>query len=109
MELSDTFVATNKFGNFRSFYPYYLGEHRRPATRRLHIAGSFCVIGLITAALVSRTWWLFALVPVAGYGFAWTGHFFFEKNRPATFNHPWYSLAGDWVMFFQVLTGRLPL
>lgn len=96
-----------RFDSFRDFYPFYLGEHSRRATRRLHVAGSFCVIGLVAAAPVTRLWWLLALTPVAGYGFAWVAHFFVEKNRPATFTHPFYSLAGDWVMFVQALSGRL--
>jgi len=95
------------FRNFRNFYPYYLGEHSRRATRRLHVFGSLCVIGLIIAAVVTHIWWLLALTLVAGYGFAWVAHFFFEKNRPATFSHPFYSFAGDWVMFFQALSGRI--
>lgn len=95
------------FDSFRDFYPYYLGEHSRRATRRLHVLGSLCVVGLAVAAPVTRLWWLFALTPVAGYGFAWAAHFFVEKNRPATFTHPFYSLAGDWVMLVQALSGRL--
>lgn len=100
-------VSPREFPDFSSFYPYYLGEHSRGITRRLHVVGSLCVIGLVIAAIVTRIWWLFAFTLVAGYGFAWIGHFFFEKNRPATFKHPFYSLAGDWVMFVQVLTGRI--
>jgi len=100
-------MSRNGFSSFRDFYPYYLSEHARPACRRLHVAGSAVVLGLVAAAIATRIWWLFAAVPVAGYGFAWIGHFFFEHNRPATFRHPLYSLAGDWVMFAQVLTGRL--
>ena len=101
------FVSPREFPDFRSFYPYYLGEHSCRITRRLHVIGSFCVIGLIIAAIATRIWWLLALTLVAGYGFAWVGHFFFEKNRPATFKHPFYSLIGDWVMFVQALTGRI--
>lgn len=95
------------FNDFRAFYPYYLSEHSRRATRRLHVFGSFCVLGLIATAFVTRIWWLLALTLVAGYGFAWVGHLFFEKNRPATFTHPFYSLMGDWVMFAQALAGRI--
>ncbi len=100
-------TVRKRFDSFRDFYPFYLGEHGRRATRRLHVFGSFCVVGLVVAAPVTRLWWLFALTPVAGYGFAWIAHFFVEKNRPATFTHPFYSLAGDWVMFVQALSGRL--
>ena len=57
--------------------------------------------------LYSQYWLGLVLLPLIGYGFAWVGHFFFEKNRPATFKNPWYSLAGDWVMLWQVLTGKI--
>jgi len=96
-----------RFASFREFYPFYLSEHRNAACRRLHFAGSAIVLVLIVLAFVMRAWWLLALVPVAGYGFAWVGHFGFEKNRPATFSHPAWSLAGDWVMFWQLLTGKI--
>ncbi|HET7400259.1 MAG TPA: DUF962 domain-containing protein [Usitatibacter sp.] len=96
-----------RFASFREFYPFYLSEHRNAACRRLHFAGSAIVLVLLVLAFATRTWWLLALVPVAGYGFAWVGHFGFEKNRPATFSHPAWSLAGDWVMFWQLLTGKI--
>jgi hypothetical protein len=96
------------FATFREFYPYYLGEHRNATCRKLHFAGSGLVLALIVAAFVTRIWWLLLLIPVVGYGFAWVGHFAFEKNRPATFKHPLYSLMGDWVMFWQLLTGKIP-
>jgi len=96
-----------RFASFREFYPFYLSEHRNAACRRLHFAGSAIVLALLVLAFVMRAWWLLALVPVAGYGFAWVGHFGFEKNRPATFSHPAWSLAGDWVMFWQLLTGKI--
>ena len=96
------------YASFREFYPYYLSEHRNRTCRQLHFAGSTLVLALIGAAAFTRNAWLLALVPVAGYGFAWVGHFVFEKNRPATFKHPWYSLMGDWVMYWQLLTGKIP-
>ena len=93
---------------FREFYPFYLSEHRNRTCRMLHFAGSSLVLGLVLAAIVTRdAWWLVA-VPFAGYGFAWVGHFAFEKNRPATFKYPAYSFAGDWVMYWQLLTGKIP-
>ena len=97
------------FSSFREFYPFYLGEHRNRVCRRLHFAGSACVLAIVAVAIITgRPAWLW-LAPVAGYGFAWVGHFVFEKNRPATFRHPLYSLVGDWVMFFDVLRGRVRL
>ncbi len=95
------------FQSFRDFYPYYLAEHSNRVCRRLHVAGSVCVLGLIAAALATRIWWLLAVTVPTGYGFAWIGHFFFERNRPATFRNPLYSLAGDWVMFGQIVIGRI--
>ncbi|MGH8127917.1 MAG: Mpo1-like protein [Gammaproteobacteria bacterium] len=105
--MSDSSKGPVQFASFKAFYPFYLGEHSRRATRRLHLIGSSCVIGLIVAAIVTHIWWLFALTLVAGYGFAWVAHFFVEKNRPATFRHPLYSFMGDWVMFAQALSGRI--
>lgn len=102
-------IAPTAFASFRDFYPFYLGEHRNRTSRRLHVIGSagvLLILALVLAQVLS-TWWLLA-VPVCGYGFAWVGHFFFEHNRPATFKHPIYSLMGDWVMFKDVLTGKIP-
>jgi hypothetical protein len=96
------------YASFRDFYPYYLSEHRNPTCRRLHFVGSWIVVALVAVALFTRNAWVLLLVPVAGYGFAWVGHFVYEKNRPATFKHPLYSLLGDWVMFWQLLTGKIP-
>ncbi|WP_372015609.1 Mpo1-like protein [Pseudoxanthomonas sp. 10H] len=97
-----------RFASFREFYPFYLAEHSNRTSRRLHFIGSWGVLALLAVALVQGdAWWLLAAL-VCGYGFAWVGHFFFEKNRPATFRHPFYSFAGDWVMFKDILTGKIP-
>lgn len=99
----------SRFSSFRQFYPYYLQEHRDRTCRRLHFIGSWGVLGCLALAMWQQQWgWLLAAL-LCGYGFAWVGHFFFEKNRPATFSHPFYSFAGDWVMFADILRGRLPL
>ena len=98
-----------RFSSFREFYPFYLDEHSHPVSRRLHFVGSFGVLAIVLTAIVSGdARWLIA-APVCGYGFAWIGHFAFEKNRPATFRHPVYSLIGDWMMFVDVLRGRVRL
>lgn len=99
----------SRFTSFREFYPFYLQEHSNLVSRRLHFVGSFGVLALLATALATGNprWALGALV--CGYGFAWVGHFFFEKNRPATFKHPLYSLAGDWVMFKDILLGRVKI
>lgn len=92
---------------FAEFYPFYLGEHRHRTSRRLHFGGSCVALTLAVVALVDQRWWLLAVAPVQGYAFAWVGHFFFERNRPATFKHPWLSLLGDWRMWWEILTGRI--
>ena len=96
------------FASFHDFYPFYLGEHSDRTCRRLHFAGSTGVLAILVAVIaqVLPPIWLLAM-PLCGYGFAWIGHFFFEKNKPATFSHPFYSLAGDWVMYKDMLTGRI--
>lgn len=98
-----------RFASFREFYPYYLAEHANRSCRRLHVVGSTLAIACVVAlAVTGNGWWLAAAI-ACGYGFAWTGHFFFEHNRPATFRYPLYSLMGDWVMYADMLRGRLPL
>lgn len=92
---------------FADFWPYYLREHSRPMTRALHYAGTSSVVLLVIAALVSGRNVLLAMVPVAGYSFAWLAHLAVEKNRPATFTHPLWSLAADFRMWALWLTGRL--
>jgi hypothetical protein len=100
-------AVARRFASFAEFYPFYLSEHSNTTCRRLHFAGTSLVIGCVLGAIVSsNAWWLLA-APLFGYGFAWVGHFLFEHNRPATFTHPFYSLAGDWVMYKDMLTGRI--
>ncbi len=101
--------STERFNSFSDFYPYYLGEHSDLRCRRLHYIGSWLVIGVLLLAIVSANpWWLIG-VPLIGYGFAWVGHFHFEKNKPATFKYPFYSLMGDWVMWWQILRGQVKI
>lgn len=96
-----------RFANFTEFWPHYLREHSRAETRALHYAGTTLVVALAIGAVASnRLIWLAAL-PIAGYFFAWVGHFALEKNRPATFTHPLWSLAADFRMWFLWLTGRI--
>jgi hypothetical protein len=97
------------FTTFRDFYPFYLSEHRNVVSRRLHFAGSTGVIACVVAGIVTGNAWWFLGAVFCGYGFAWVGHFFFEHNRPATFKHPIYSLMGDWVMYFDILRGKVRL
>ena len=98
-----------RYVSFAKFYPFYLREHARRATRRLHFLGSalslVCLAALIATA---DPWWLLAAL-MCGYGFAWISHLTVEKNRPATFKYPLYSFMGDWVMYKDIWTGRIKL
>jgi len=101
-------AGTHEFESFATFYPYYLNEHRNRTCRRLHFVGStLALLCLVALVATGNPWWLLGAV-VSGYAFAWVGHFAFEKNRPATFRHPLYSLMGDWVMYANTLRGRIP-
>lgn len=100
-------IKQSDFQSFAEFYPFYLQEHGHPTCRRLHFVGTVLVIATLVWSLTSGNLWGLLLMPVVGYGFAWVGHFVFEKNRPATFKYPGYSLAGDFVMFKDILTGRI--
>ena len=100
-------MAGVEYRSFRDFYPFYLTEHSRSGTRRLHFAGTLLVLLSFGFAVVTQRWGFLALVPLFGYGFAWVGHFAVEKNRPATFQHPLYSLAGDFRMFADMVRGRV--
>lgn len=95
------------YKTFRDFYPYYLTEHALPTNYWLHFFGTLGVITCLTLGLVTSNGILFIIMPFCGYGFAWVGHYIFEKNRPATFTYPLYSLASDFVMFWHVLTGQI--
>lgn len=96
-----------QYKTFRDFYPYYLSEHRNTTCRVLHFVGTSLVLAALSMALITGNGWWLAAMPAAGYGCAWMGHFFFEKNRPATFTYPLYSFAGDWLMYVQLLTGTI--
>jgi hypothetical protein len=98
---------TQTYRRFRDFYTYYLSEHSDPTCRRLHFVGSTGTLICLALAIVQlNPWWLLAGL-FCGYGFAWIGHFFFEKNRPATFKYPFYSFAGDWVLYKDIWTGKI--
>lgn len=100
---------TDRIESFADFYPFYLGEHKNIICRRLHFIGTSFVIALVLwTAWTGQPLWLLA-VPLVGYGFAWAGHIVFEKNRPATFQYPFYSLMGDFVMFWDILTGKIKI
>jgi hypothetical protein len=96
-----------RIATFRDFWPYYVGEHSRPLTRGLHYLGTGGLFVIAATAVAIRRPALLGLLPVMGYGFAWAAHFFVEKNRPATFTYPLWSLAADFVMFGKMLRGRM--
>jgi hypothetical protein len=98
-----------KYNSFSEFYPYYLSEHENSTCRLLHFIGSWCVLALIAYSVTTNQLVLLWFIPVIGYGFAWVGHFFYEHNKPATFQYPLYSLMGDWVMFKDILIGKISL
>jgi hypothetical protein len=102
-------MVISPFHRFADFYPFYLSEHADRTNRRLHFLGTTLGVAAIAHSLSTLDfWWLLAGLLV-GYGCAWTGHFFFERNRPATFTYPLYSFMGDWVMWKDILTGKIRL
>ena len=92
--------------SFADFWPYYVRQHVRPRTRLLHATGSVLAVALFALAFAVNLWILVA-VPLVGYAFAWYAHFFVEHNKPATFGHPFYSLAADYRMLFLMMAGRM--
>jgi hypothetical protein len=104
----DPIPAPRCFASFEEFYPYYLAEHGDRTSRRLHFLGTTLALLVLLYAVATGRWLVLLLVPVVGYGFAWVGHYRFEKNRPATFKHPLYSLMGDFRLWFDMLRGRVP-
>lgn len=106
--MDNLITETRHFASFEEFYPFYLGEHANRTSRRLHVTGTSLAILLIVYALVTAHWWLIPLAVAQGYAWAWVGHFMFEKNRPATFQHPWWSYRGDLRMLREVYTGKVP-
>ena len=97
---------SERYRSFSEFYPFYIHEHSNRTCRRIHVVGSALVLVVLAVAIVTANpWWLLGM-PLIGDGFAWVGHFFFEKNRPATFKYPLWSLMGDWRRFFETVSGR---
>ena len=99
--------SNRRIESFEDFWPYYLRQHTDPRTRALHYLGTWLAVLAIAGFVVSGNPWLLPMVPVAGYGPAWIAHFFIEKNRPASFDYPLWSLAGDFRMAFSWLTGHI--
>lgn len=99
--------ANEPIKTYREFWLYYLAEHAAPGTRLLHFLGTGSALLLLIAFAVTANWWYLLAAVISGYFFAWTGHLAVERNRPATFRYPLWSLASDWRMFFLWLAGRL--
>ncbi|MBO9541993.1 DUF962 domain-containing protein [bacterium] len=91
---------------YEDFWPFYVSQHRDPVCRALHFVGTTGVLVALGLALIRSPWWLL-LAPLVGYGFAWVGHFVFEKNKPATFTYPLWSLRADFRLYRYMLTGRM--
>jgi len=105
--MSQAETQDKRYASFAEFYPFYLSEHANQTCRRLHFVGTSLGLACLVIALVTlNAWWLLVGVLV-GYAFAWVGHFVFEKNRPATFTYPLWSFMGDWVMWSEILRGRI--
>jgi len=96
-----------RIATYAEFWPYYLGEHRQPRTRALHFVGTALGVVVLIGAIVAQAWWFLLAALVCGYLFAWIGHFFVERNRPATFTYPFWSFYSDFRMLAFWLAGRL--
>jgi hypothetical protein len=96
-----------KFHSYQEFWPFYLSQHSKKATRAWHAIGTSFVFIILIITIISRLWWLLVFAPVVAYALAWYSHFQIEGNRPATFGHPIWSLRADFQMYFYILTGRM--
>lgn len=101
-------MGSTRYRSFGEFYSFYLTEHSNRTSRRLHFIGTSISLALIVAGVAIHGWWLFVFALLQGYAFAWAGHFFFEHNKPATFKYPCFSFIGDWRMWWEILSGKLP-
>ncbi len=96
-----------EFKSFDEFWPFYVREHANETNRALHFVGTSLAVGSVAAGILTGRRAFFAAAPVLGYGFAWVGHFFFQKNKPATFTYPAWSLQGDLLMWWKTLHGEM--
>jgi len=96
-----------QFHSFMEFYPYYLSEHSNQTCRRLHYLATAGVIAVILYVLLSSDYEYVLILPIVGYLPSWIGHFAYEKNRPASFQYPFYSMLASWTMLTDMLKGDL--
>ena len=96
-----------RYTTYKDFFPFYLKEHSKRNTRILHYCGTFGYLALLISLIATQNYYFLPLILVAGYGPAWIGHFFIEKNKPATFKYPLWSLIGDHHMAYLMITGKL--
>lgn len=101
-------MSEKEFKSLKEFYPFYLSEHQNLTSRILHFTGTFLLILSLFTGILFHDWRFLVIIPLIGYGFAWIGHFFFEKNKPATFKYPLYSLISDFLLFWDLLNGKQP-
>jgi len=102
-------MSAERYNSLKEFYPFYLSENSDATCRKLHFTGTSLVFVILLFSISTQFWIGLAFIPIVGYGFAWIGHYFFEKNKPATFQYPFYSLASDFILFFDILKGTQPL
>ena len=102
-------MTQKRYETFKEFYPFYLSEHSNKVCRLMHFIGTTLVLALLIYGIATKQYKLLWFLPVAGYGFAWIGHFVFEKNRPASFKQPFFSFIGDWVMYAQIWLGKVKI
>ena len=102
-------MKQDSFDSFHQFYPYYLSEHSKSGTKIFHFIGTISVIICLVMFCAYLDFIYFLLMPISGYGFAWLSHLFIEKNKPATFRYPLYSLRGDFLMFWHIITGKVKI
>jgi len=101
-------MSERRYKSLQEFYPFYISEHQNTTSRILHFIGTGLVIICVMGSILFHNLRFLIAVPFLGYGFAWVGHFFFEKNKPATFQYPFYSLASDFILFWELLNGKQP-
>lgn len=100
-------MPKERIQSYQEFYKFYLTQHSNKICRLLHVIGTTIIFALLVTAIYHKNPMLLIWIPIAGYGFAWIGHFFFEKNKPATFQYPLWSLKSDFKMYFDILSGKI--